>query len=331
MSPTPHVTIINPLAGALGHYARTLKSNLTDSGHDVTAVDLVEPSLADESRFTWVRRYVSALFRVSRAKPTGAVILAWPVLGYWDLVLARLILGRRRTTRLVMHDPVPLVRAVGYSAPARRIGCALSRRRTVIVHSTTAQEAITETTFGVDSPIVAHPLQATTHSCESTDGNVPTERPVIRVLGQFKPDRDIQLLADLAVELAPRYSLEIHGRGWPRIDGWAVSDEFVDEDRLDHLLATSAAVLIPYRRFYQSGIAIRCFELGTPFVGPRCDALTQLYGPDSPLLVGSPADTSAWVRAVEQAATECRDALRLRAATATAEVSDAWRRELALL
>lgn len=328
MSTSPHVTIVNPLAGALRHYAGALRSNLIDSGHDVSMIDVDEPSRSDGSRLGWVRRYVTVLFRLRRATPTDSVILAWPVLGFWDLVVARIILGRRTDTRLIMHDPVPLVRAVGYSAGARVLGRLFSTRDAVIVHSTTAQKALTDAGYRRRAPLVAHPLRATRHACDIADSS-PRSRRVIRVLGQYKADRDLQLLADLASALGEQYRLEIHGRGWPSVAGWTVTDGFVDEDRLDHLLATAAAVLIPYRRFYQSGIAIRSFELGTPFVGPECDALAQLYGADSPLLVRSPSDSAAWVDAIELAASECRETLRQRAASATVAVSNAWRHELA--
>jgi hypothetical protein len=63
-------------------------------------------------------------------------------------------------------------------------------------------------------------------------------------------------------------------------------------------------VLIPYRRFFQSGIAIRCLEREIPVVGPAGSSLEDLYGSDSALLVTHVDD---WTRAVEHAITSGRD------------------------
>jgi hypothetical protein len=127
---------------------------------------------------------------------------------------------------------------------------------------------------------------------------LPSERPVVRVLGQYKPDRDVEALRQIAETLGQTARLEICGRGWPPIDGWSVRSEFVDEAHMSALLASSDAVLIPYRRFYQSGIAFRCLEQGTPAVGPAGSSLDEIYGPDSPLLVRGPDD---WCRAISHA------------------------------
>jgi glycosyltransferase involved in cell wall biosynthesis len=123
--------------------------------------------------------------------------------------------------------------------------------------------------------------------------------PIVRVVGQYKPDRDIEALAAIGRALDGKAILEVHGRNWPEIDGWTVVPGFVSEERLSELMAESSAVVIPYKNFFQSGIAIRALELGVPFVGPRDSVLADMVGADSRLLVDG--GKQSWVRAVENA------------------------------
>jgi hypothetical protein len=123
-------------------------------------------------------------------------------------------------------------------------------------------------------------------------------KPVIRVLGQYKPDRDLDALSVVAESFGDSAVLEVHGRGWPTVDGWSVQSHFVSEPEMDELIASSNVVLISYGRFFQSGIAIRCLEHGTPVVGPAGSSLEDLYGSNSPLLVHDRYD---WPRAVAHA------------------------------
>ncbi|WP_396668819.1 hypothetical protein [Microbacterium sp. R86528] len=88
---------------------------------------------------------------------------------------------------------------------------------------------------------------------------------------------------------------EAIGRGWPPIEGWNVRDEFVSESELDVLIDTADCIVIPYRRFYQSGIAIRALESCTPIVGPTNTSLDPLLGKTSRLLV---APGQPWTSAV---------------------------------
>jgi hypothetical protein len=82
----------------------------------------------------------------------------------------------------------------------------------------------------------------------------------------------------------------------------------VSESELDELIQSSDAIVIPYKRFYQSGIAIRALELGTPIVGRADTSLSGIYGKSSKLLVrgleSEGGDTHAWRAAVEYAVTE---------------------------
>ena len=162
--------------------------------------------------------------------------------------------------------------------------------------------------FKRNHALLAHPMFPPTPTVHGPSP-VGSPRPVVRVLGQYKQDRDLEVLRLLASELRGQFELEIVGRGWPEIAGWRVDARFVAESELDLLIRTSDAVLIPYRRFYQSGIAIRALENGTPVVGRAGTSLDALYGSDSKLLVredsvGVAVDLAAWVTAVKYATTD---------------------------
>jgi hypothetical protein len=83
------------------------------------------------------------------------------------------------------------------------------------------------------------------------------------------------------------------------VRGWAVDARFVPEAELDHLIADAKVVVIPYRRFFQSGIALRCLEQSTLVVGPRGTSLDDLLGPGSPLLVDTD-EPDGWTRAIRE-------------------------------
>ncbi|UTT69585.1 hypothetical protein NMQ03_20870 [Arthrobacter sp. DNA4] len=85
---------------------------------------------------------------------------------------------------------------------------------------------------------------------------------------------------------------------------------FVPEDELDQLIADSTVILIPYKRFFQSGIAIRALEHAVPVVGRSETSLGDLFGPESRLLVsgqnGSAGDVEGWLKAIEFAVSDGR-------------------------
>jgi hypothetical protein len=194
---------------------------------------------------------------------------------------------------VVLHDPRPLVAAAGYSKGWLVAASQLAKQVEIIAHSTQAASIIEHDVPGLKLTILPHPI------------GVPRESSLnrtaaVRVVGQYKSDRNVTALAEVSTQLADEYSLEIFGRRWPNVEGWTVSPVFVSEDTLDELVASSTAVLIPYKRFFQSGIAIRCLEAGTPFIGPRSSSLEDILGRSSKLLVDtdSPSD---WIRAIRYA------------------------------
>lgn len=320
----PGVIVVNTLGGALHHYARGLAATLRASGARVSVTHIDEPSVAGGSGIDWVRRYLLALWAARRAAGRGAarVIVTWPVLGHLDRVVLRVLLGQRVEAALVVHDPHPLVRARGYGVVARRIG-ALARHVRLIVHSETAAAALREDCPDAVPELLPHPVvpRAATVAAPTSD-----DRPVVRVLGQFKPDRDLDLLTGIGRAIGRSHRLEIIGRRWPEVDGWSVTDAFVDEDQLDALLVTADAVVVPYKRFFQSGIAIRALELGTPAVGPAGSSIADLYPDDRWLGDGS---VSSWCDAIASASTAERDETRALASRADRVCRAAWAEWLA--
>ena len=115
-------------------------------------------------------------------------------------------------------------------------------------------------------------------------------------------------MANLTAEV----DLEVVGRGWPDLPGWNVDSRFVSELELDELVKSSDAIVIPYVRFFQSGIAIRALESNTPVVGRAATSLADLYGQESRLLLREDPQTGlvddrAWADAVRYAVTDGRD------------------------
>ncbi|MDR6169990.1 hypothetical protein [Curtobacterium sp. SORGH_AS_0776] len=313
------VIVVNTLGGALHHYAHGLAATLSASGARVSVTDVHEPSVAGGSGVDWVRRYLLALWAARRDGRRGGarVIVTWPVLGHLDRVIMRVVLGRRAEAALVVHDPHPLVRARGYGVVARRIG-SLARGVRLIVHSRTAATALRDDCPGTEPELLPHPVAPRP---VPVTVSTPGDRPVVRVLGQFKPDRDLALLAGIGQEIGHSHRLEIVGRRWPEVDGWSVTDAFVDEDRLDELLATADAVVVPYKRFFQSGIAIRSLEVGTPAVGPAGSSIADLYPDDRYLGDGS---VSSWCDAISSASAAERDETRAVASRADRVCRAAW-------
>jgi hypothetical protein len=149
-----------------------------------------------------------------------------------------------------------------------------------MVHSQAAADVVRRELRPRSLAVVPHPMLPPRPSASRR-----VARPVIRVLGQFKADRDVAALERLAREGPGEWTYEIVGRGWPAVAGWHVDARFVPEAEFEELLTTSSAVLIPYRRFFQSGVAVRAVELGTPVVGPADSSLADLLGTGSPWLV----------------------------------------------
>lgn len=292
---TSAIVLINPLGAALRHYSTEVESVFAQSDICITPSTVLEPSASGKPAILWIFHYGRALFK-ARASINGTgsrLLIVWPVLGYWDIVLLR-ILGVSRAA-LVMHDPHPLVKAVGYSRLAKDCASLVRGDIELLAHSQRALRVLKEEVPEMSSSLLPHPIL----NPEYFQHDVP-ERPIVRVFGQYKPDRDLESLAAIGRALDGSALLEVYGRGWPSIDCWNVFPSFLDEERMTELMAESSAIVIPYKNFFQSGIAVRALELGVPFVGPRASVLADMLGQESALLVdeGGP---HLWLNAVAHA------------------------------
>ena len=294
--PGPFVAIVNPLAGALAHYERETIDVLGTNGAAYEVFRTPEPSTGKVSRQQWLVNYLSLLAaaaRVTRRRgPTARVLVLWPVLGYIDVAILSVLNVR---VSLVMHDPRPLVRSVGYSSWTRRMAHIFGSRIEIITHSSLAADVVASDAGSLHQRTIAHPILEPKPSKTGQP-----ELPIVQVFGQFKPDRDISALAEIARMLDGVAQLRVDGRGWPAIPGWVVTSRFVPEEEIDALISASAVIVIPYRRFFQSGVAIRALELNVPFVGPRDSSLADLVGRESALLTDHALE-GAWANAVSSA------------------------------
>ncbi len=291
--PAMGVALVNPIGAGLAHYTESLDHVLRTCGISTCRVDVMEPSSAGYGKVRWLFAYLYHVRRrITRDRP-DAVVAVWPAVGYWDLPMLAMIAGRR-PVYLVMHDPRPLVYARGYGrlakVAARRFG-----RGVIIAHSPDAIRTIVDDAKMPRTLEALHPMLVPRQALPLTDA-----RRNIRVLGQYKVDRDVSGLERLAATAPPDWRLEIVGRGWPSIDGWHIRNEFVAEADFDELVRTSHAVIIPYSRFFQSGVAIRALEWGVPVVGPYASSLQIALGADCPWLVRDGDWGAAVVAAVQQ-------------------------------
>ncbi len=278
---TDHVIVVNALGAALRHYVAELEDTFSRVGLKATVLNVLEPSAAEYGRAGWIQRYISAMTnarRISRQHAGAPVLSVWPVAGYVDLFLMKLFFGRDGW--LVIHDPRPLVRNIGSGRAVQVLAQVLRRGRNVIVHSQLAADHVAEDIGWRRSIVVRHPVR--TSQTNQGDAACVDRVKIVRVLGQYKPDRDIDALREIA-RSSGNEKLEIHGRGWPSIEGWDVYDRFVPESELDELIETADLVVIPYKRFYQSGIATRCLEKWTPFIGPPNSSLIDMAAGHSEL------------------------------------------------
>ncbi len=222
-------------------------------------------------------------------------IQLWPSFGFAELGIWRS--GEDRASSVIIHDPVPLRRQVGYGAVGRYIGrlSLYGRAPAIVSHSRDASDAIRELLPGGRIFDVAHPVRTTqVRHAEGTS-------PKVVVAGQFKPVRDLEMLRWLGPRLRRRgYIPQIIGRGWPAdLEGWDIDSRFVSEAELDQVLGSAAAVVIPYKRYFQSGIMLRALEQGTLSISPNTSFARQVLGASSGCVLEDSEDGSAWLDAID--------------------------------
>jgi hypothetical protein len=321
-APAPPTLVYNPLPVALGHYEKALADTLAAAGVSGLARSATSIETGGGGMATRLRLGARAARAQRRLAQDGyAVIACWPSFGLVDPLVWRR-LGRQAQVTVVVHDPEPLDRQFGVGRVWARLGALGLRpgRVGVVVHSTPARDALLVTGWP-DPVLLPHPIVAA-----ASPTGVRVAGGTVRVVGRWKPARDLDLMGALGAELAGRgLSPSIAGRGWPPVPGWHLRDAFFGEEELDDAIDTSACVLVPYTRFFQSGIAVRALERGTPVVGPRHPFLEDLLGVSWPGLVASD-DPRLWCEAVDAVMAMAPEALAEVRASYTTRCVAAWRR-----
>lgn len=298
------VKIYSPLHHVSEHFVERLTESLEVSG--VATVRLASrngevggssraKALALGAHVGNARRYVHA---------SGPNVVAWPLLGWWEVPLWR---HPTHKTLIAMHDPEPLVQQNGLSAEAatRSAKLAGSGWPKLVTMSPEAHAVTAKYYHPSRIHLAPHPMRAPNLDDVSLAGRT------VLVLGQYKPARDLDAMVAIAPTLrANGWEPVVAGRGWPPIPGWRVIDRFLSEDEFRELIASAAVVLLPYRYYFQSGVALRALEAGVPVVGRSTGFLTSILGANFAGAVDDWDEPSAWLAAVEAAVSARADQMR---------------------
>lgn len=276
------VEVFNVLPAALAHYEDALVDNLP-----FDSVRRVACSAERQDGPLPTRVVKQLVARVASTARTEPLLVVWPAFGLWD-PLSWFPATARRQVFVVVHDPVPIREQRGHGLLARRAARWQSRGHLrLVTHSTEAAVLLRE--WGLACVFVPHPVRPRTAPLGSRSG------PVV-VLGQFKPTRDLVALEELAAEPELDGLRVLKGRGWAPLDGWHVDEGFLSEAAFAGTLASARCLVLPYKRYFQSGVAVRALEMGVPIVAPRHGFLETLLGHDWPGFV----DSAGWMAALNR-------------------------------
>lgn len=312
------VRIYSPLHNVSEHFVERLTESLGAGG--IASVRL--PSRNGEvgaNSLAKVQALGAHVRNVRRYVHSGAPnVVAWPLTGWWEMPLWR---HRTQQTFIAMHDPEAVARQDGLTplAAASAIRLSGSRWPHLVTMSPEAFDAAVRHVGPDRIHLVPHPMRVP----EWVQG--PAGRTSILVLGQYKPARDLDVMSVIAPALrAAGWTPTVAGRGWPPVPGWNVVNRFISETEFADLLGSAAAVLLPYKHYFQSGVALRALEAGVPTVGRCTGFLTTILGPNFPGAVDNWNDPDSWLQAVA-AATTARES-QIRAAESYSErAAAAWR------
>lgn len=312
------VRIYNPLPRAGGHFAKRLTEVLELGG--ISSVRLASP---DGEVGGGLRAKAFALGthlrNARRHVQSGATnVVVWPLLGWWEIPLWR---HQMHKTLVVVHDPEPLVRQNGLSPRAATYSAKLARLRwPEIVTMSPEAYAVAAKHFDSDRiHLVPHPMQV-----PGLRNAAPMGATVL-VLGQYKPARDLDVMVRIAPALrASGWNPIVAGRGWPQIPGWRLIDEFMSEGDFQSLIGSAAVVILPYRYYFQSGVALRALEAGVPVVGRDSGFLNSVLGANFPGAVEDWDQPDSWLAAIEAATSARVDQMRAAAAYSDRGIAD-WR------
>lgn len=289
------ILLANSIPRTLGHYQTELVETLTRVG--ISAEILADfPSIEDQSS-AWgkVRLAFNSTVASRRAirSEDAPIIQLWPSLGLIENLIWR---SSNKKIAIVFHDPVPITRQFGYGKVSRVVATKPAPHKcpTIISHSADASLHLRRIFPRADVVELYHPIR-------SSQVNARSDREIVLVAGQCKPTRDLELLRNLGPILRKKGRRPIIvGRGWPTsLPGWEVSSRYLSEFELDNELGSAAIVLLPYTRYFQSGIVIRALERGTLSISPTTSFASAVFGEDSELLVDQVGRVGAWVEALD--------------------------------
>jgi glycosyltransferase involved in cell wall biosynthesis len=289
------IEIYNPLDKTLNHF--------TDRLVETLKIGELPAVILSSHKNDLIRNFISKFHALSvhfrntrRYNNTSAVkIVTWPLLGWWELTLWR---WQSDQNFVLIHDPKPLIRQRRLSPRAARIVSRLCGLKLphLVTMSPEANEVVKQLFPGGRIHLVSHPMRT-----PKVDESIPLSRRVL-VLGQFKSARDLDVMAAIGPLLRERgWDPTVAGRGWPSVTGWNVVSGFFSEEEFHSMIASSAVLLLPYRHYFQSGVALRALEIGVPIVGSHTGFLTSIFGTDFPGAVSNWNEPSDWLTAIQTA------------------------------
>ncbi|MBY6709512.1 hypothetical protein HQ308_22220 [Rhodococcus sp. BP-241] len=313
-SRTQRLLIWNPLPVALKHYVEALSAHLQKNN---IAPEIRSRSVEQQSGTAKI--WVALRILTSRIVPSRSpVLVVWPAFGFLEAATWS-VQALFSKVYIIIHDVNPLIRAQGHGSAALllfRLACLMPRIH-IICHTSEAAEEL-RSTSRVIAMVVRHPMMMPQYPDDHVQSNRQT---MVSVLGQYKPTRSISALTEISDEVgACDINLMIAGRGWPEVRGWTVDDSFISELEFGQFLKASACIVIPYDRFYQSGIAVRALEQCTAVVAPRHPHIEQLFGTDWPGF-----SDSGWAQALSCVIELDKVSIYIRAKSAYESVDQSWK------
>lgn len=319
---TSEIQLFNTLPTVLRHYEQECVDTLSRIGLGARPVAPASP--ADQKDVSRARRGLSHARAVlsARRRAESALVL-WPTFGWLEPALWA---ASREPVKVVMHDPIAIRHQYGHGPLLGRLGkLALARGGVeLICHTEEAADAAQESLgLKIRPTVMLHPILDQQSQTVAAGGT-----GIVLVAGEYKPSRDLELLASLgpglrSVGLRPT----IRGRGWPPVAGWEVVSTFVSNAEFEGALRAADVILVPYTRYWQSNVAAQALELNVPLVGLKTHFLTTLLGDDYPAFVSPPASSGEWRDAIDRAIAQPPD-MKSRRARYEQLVDESWRAAL---
>lgn len=311
--------LVNPLPYTLRHFIKELEFTLGDlPTGDLLVLESRGEGLGAWRKLLYVLREIPWRVWFGLRNRGRTLVVVWPIFGNWEPVTWLLASWRNRVV-IILHDPIPLRKAFG-SGRLSRFALRVCQRRVSFVTLSTAAKEEALAYAGVRATTLPHPLLVPEHDQSRPARNgLPL---VVRVLGQNKLTRNLEALELIPYNAKIDAQYELCGRGWPDMAGWHRIAGFVPEEEFDELISSASVILVPYSRFYQSGVAVRALEQGVPIVAESHEHLLMLYGEDWPGF-GVPADWPHCIRVVLEHPHFC-DLLGERLKTVAREAQGQW-------